>query len=171
MKDVPDSGSDSEENLDSFQGLTKAAIYVGEGPVLYLQIVKTLGVMCTILSIINMPLYLMYSTAANSRVNFLNVNSVFQHFSLGYIGTTIQICQTSHIPYEAGKSLYPNFGEIATNVGNIPRYPPKKMHYKCPLEDGYFKSLDNFGFLYKIDMDFKTYSSGDSRCQKINPDY
>lgn len=31
MKDVPD-----DENNDSFQGLSKASIYVGEGPILYL---------------------------------------------------------------------------------------------------------------------------------------
>ena len=42
MQDVPDSGSDPEENMDSFQGLTNAAIYVGEGAILYLQMVKTL---------------------------------------------------------------------------------------------------------------------------------
>jgi len=63
MQDVPDSGSDSE-NQDSFQGLSSAAIYVGEGAILYLQIVKTLGIMCVILSIINLPLYMVYANAA-----------------------------------------------------------------------------------------------------------
>ena len=36
MKDVPDSASDSDDQLDSFQGLTNASIYVGEGAILYL---------------------------------------------------------------------------------------------------------------------------------------
>jgi hypothetical protein len=36
MKDVPDSGSDSDENFDSFQGLSHASIYLGEGAILYL---------------------------------------------------------------------------------------------------------------------------------------
>ena len=49
MIDVPDSGSDSDENLDSYKGLSKAAIYVGEGAVLYLQIMKTIGIMFLIL--------------------------------------------------------------------------------------------------------------------------
>jgi hypothetical protein len=118
MKDVPDSGSDSMDNLDSFQGLTKAAIYVGEGPVLYLQIVKTLCLMCLALSLINVPLFMMYSSAADGTVNIVNVGSVFTHFSLGYIGTTVQMCQTSHIPIEAVDFKYPFMGPIKYNKEN-----------------------------------------------------
>jgi hypothetical protein len=92
MKDVPDSGSDSE-NHDSFQGLSQAAIYVGEGAILYLQIVKTLGIMCLILSIINMPLYIVYANAANlSPVNIFNMNEVIDAYCLGNIGSTRQVC-------------------------------------------------------------------------------
>jgi hypothetical protein len=37
MKDVPTSSDDSSDNKnDTFKGLSKAAIYIGEGPILYL---------------------------------------------------------------------------------------------------------------------------------------
>jgi hypothetical protein len=87
MQDVPDSGSGSD-NHDSFQGLSQAAIYVGEGAILYLQIVKTLGIMCVILSVINMPLYMIYAHAGNlAPVNVSNMNEVIDGYCLGNIGT------------------------------------------------------------------------------------
>ena len=88
MKDVPD-----DQNKDSFEGLSKAAIYVGEGPIMYLQIMKTLGIMCTLLTIINFPLLMLYSsTSGRVDVNFFNVNSMFTHFHLGNIGRNEYIC-------------------------------------------------------------------------------
>lgn len=36
MRDVPDSDSDSSDTKNTYKGLSNAAIYVGEGPVLYL---------------------------------------------------------------------------------------------------------------------------------------
>ena len=74
--------------------------------------------MCLFLSILNAPLYMMYSTAADGTVNLFNINSIFQHFSLGYIGTTKQICQTSHIPILAVKGLYPGKGPIEVDKAN-----------------------------------------------------
>jgi hypothetical protein len=92
MKDVPDSASDSE-NQDSFQGLSSAAIYVGEGAVLYLQIVKTLGIMCVILSIINIPLYTVYANASNlAPVNIFNMNNLIDAYCLGNIGSIRRVC-------------------------------------------------------------------------------
>ena len=87
MQDVPDSGSDSE-NHDSFQGLSQAAIYVGEGAILYLQIVKTLGIMCVILSVINLPLYMIYAQAGGlAPVNIANMNELVDGYCLGNIGS------------------------------------------------------------------------------------
>ena len=102
MKDVPDSGSDSE-NHDSFEGLSQAAIYVGEGAILYLQIVKTLGIMCVILSIINFPLYIVYANAANlAPVNIFKMSDVIDGYCMGNIGSVRQVCQNNHIPWDAG---------------------------------------------------------------------
>lgn len=61
MKDVPDSDSDSDAN-DTFKGLSPAAIYLGEGAIMYLQMMKTLAVLFFLLTIINIPVYMMYSS-------------------------------------------------------------------------------------------------------------
>ena len=61
MNDLPDTDS-SEDNIknDTYKGLSEAAIYLGEGTVLYLQMMKTLSILFFILSIINFPLYIIY---------------------------------------------------------------------------------------------------------------
>ena len=92
MKDVPTSSDDSSDKNDTFKGLSKAAIHVGEGPILYLQIMKTFSIMCLILSIINLPLFMMYSSTAKDAANFFNMNSLFEHFSLGNIGRKENVC-------------------------------------------------------------------------------
>lgn len=61
MKDVPDSESDSEAN-DTFKGLSSGAVYLGEGAVIYLQMMKTFAILFFVLTILNIPLYLMYSS-------------------------------------------------------------------------------------------------------------
>lgn len=45
------------------------------------------------------------------------------------------------------------------------------MKFKCPLDDGYFNSINHFGLMYKIDMTFKKFANGKSRCKLINPTY
>lgn len=99
MKDVPDDDKD-----DTFEGLSKAAIYVGEGPILYLQIMKTFGIMCIMLVIVNIPLFMMYSSIEGNEVNFFNTNSLFEHFSLGNIGSDRRICQASYLDQNDGKN-------------------------------------------------------------------
>ena len=59
MKDVPDG-----DKVDSYEGLTKAAIFVGEGPILYLQIIKTLAIFCILLTVLNLPLIIIFSSSA-----------------------------------------------------------------------------------------------------------
>jgi hypothetical protein len=92
MKDVPTSSDNSSDANDTFKGLSKAAIYVGEGPILYLQIMKTFSIMCLALTIVNIPLFLMYSSTAKEHANFFSLNSLFEHFSLGNIGREDFIC-------------------------------------------------------------------------------
>lgn len=126
MKDVPDGDA-----ADSFQGLTKAAIYLGEGPVLYLQIIKTLAILCTLLTLINVPLFFMYSSTAGSRVNIFSFDSLFEHFSLGNVGFHAPVCQISHLPVESGQDLYQELGRIDVNAKKVPINPPISMNFKC----------------------------------------
>jgi hypothetical protein len=66
---------------------------VGEGAILYLQIVKTLGLMCVILSIINIPLFAIYANAAHlAPVNIFNIGEIIQGYCLGNIGSVRNVC-------------------------------------------------------------------------------
>ena len=58
MKDLPDSdSSDDPLKNDTYRGLSEASIYLGEGAVLYLQMMKTLAILFFLLILINLPLY------------------------------------------------------------------------------------------------------------------
>ena len=63
MVDVPDSASsgNSDDQNDTYKGLSQASMHLGEGAVLYLQTMKTLAIMFFILTAINLPLYFVYS--------------------------------------------------------------------------------------------------------------
>ena len=60
MADVPDSHSDEDDSEvdDAYRGLENAAIFLGEGPVLYLQIAKTFMWMFVFLCLVNLPAFL-----------------------------------------------------------------------------------------------------------------
>ena len=75
MKDVPDSDSDSEAN-DTFKGLSPASIYLGEGAIMYLQMMKTFSVLFLILTLINVPLCLMYASLTEGN-NYFALNIAF----------------------------------------------------------------------------------------------
>ena len=62
MRDMPDSDSDVSEE-GPFKGLNDAAMYIGEGPILFLQIMKTFSILFTVLSLINAPIFWIYSAA------------------------------------------------------------------------------------------------------------
>lgn len=88
MQDVPDSDDDKgSAGNDTYEGLSRASIYIGEGPFLYLQIIKTFFVMFLLLSIINIPIYMLYSNTSNtSDIATFNMDSIFNMFILGNIG-------------------------------------------------------------------------------------
>lgn len=124
MKDVPD-----DDKEDSFQGLSKAAIYVGEGPILYLQIMKTFAIMCILLVITNIPLFMMYSSITGKNVNFLSTNSLFEHFSLGNIGGDRKLCQVSYLDHDEGLESYPYLTEIELNKELVHTGPGITMNF------------------------------------------
>lgn len=63
LKDLPDSPSDSSELEDEvgFGGLTAAGAHLGVGAILYLQTMKTFALLFFILTIMNLPVYFIYS--------------------------------------------------------------------------------------------------------------
>ena len=142
---------------------------MGEGAILYLQIVKTLGIMCVILSIINIPLFMIYAGAGNiSSVSLFRIEQVIDAYTLGNIGSTREVCSNTHIPFDAGPKLFPELTPIEIDVAGIIRGPPKVMTLRCPLVDDYIAELEQFGFLYKIDYDYDYFTSAKTRCEEVN---
>ena len=84
MNDLPDSGSDSSELEDKygFNGLTGAGVHLGIGAVIYLQSMYTFFILMFVLSIVNIPIYLMYY-----NVSFYKDTISLANFSIGAMGT------------------------------------------------------------------------------------
>ena len=105
MKDVPDSESDSAAN-DTFKGLSPASIHLGEGAVLYLQMMKTFAILFFMLTILNIPVFLMYSSMTVDN-DYMSVQKAWQYFTLGNIGKGNNICGYSNIEYSDAQTIYP----------------------------------------------------------------
>ena len=75
-------------------------MYIGEGPILYLQIQKTFAILFFVLSVLNIPIYWIY--AASNEVS--PVNSVFSYdwksLTIGTLGFKEEQCMTSHVSYD-----------------------------------------------------------------------
>lgn len=169
MKDVPDSASDSDENLDSFQGLSSASIYLGEGAILYLQIMKTLGIMFLILTIINLPVYMIFSRAKkNSEVNIFDIQSVTDNFCLGNIDYFKPLCISSHVNYDKAKELYPNLSPLKTKTFLDLGESKNILQYKCNNEGDYIFEIKTFGFVQLIDYEYDGFTNATERCEIIN---
>ena len=126
--------------------------------------------MCVILSIINIPLYLVYASAAQSGegVNILSMNSVVDGYTLGNIGSVRKVCSNTHIPGDAGPKLFPGLSSIVVDPEAVKFFPPSVMKMRCPLKDDYFFQLSEFAFMNKIDYEFDYFTSANSRCEIVN---
>ena len=60
MAGLPDSDSTQSEEDKEMQGLTIAAVEIGDGAAMYLQSMKTLAIMFLCLTILNLPIYFAY---------------------------------------------------------------------------------------------------------------
>ena len=84
MLDQPDTGSSSSEG-DEDKGITKCSQALGDGATLYLQMMKTFAIMFFLLTILNMPVYIIYEK--NTSGNVLNkLNMLFKYFTIGNLG-------------------------------------------------------------------------------------
>ena len=89
MNDLPDSGSDSSELEDKygFHGLTGAGAHLGIGAIIYLQSMYTFFILFFVLTVLNIPIYLMYY-----NVSFYKVAHSLANFSIGAMGTEQDSC-------------------------------------------------------------------------------
>ena len=60
MADLPDSNSSEDSDADENNGITDVSLALGDGATLYLQMMKTFSIMFLILTILNIPIYVLY---------------------------------------------------------------------------------------------------------------
>jgi hypothetical protein len=76
------SSSSSEEGEGGISACSQA---LGDGASLYLQMMKTLAIMFAILSIVNIPILMIYEN--NTQGNQLDdLSQVFKYFTIGNLG-------------------------------------------------------------------------------------
>lgn len=151
---IPDSASSSSSNLeDGAAGLTMASQCLGDGANLYLQSMKTLAIMFIVLTIVNLPIFVVYQST--TRFNeFSNFAKFFSYFTLGNLARPNLECGYSDLR----KEIKPNCKK---------RAPEIKLECK---EDEYISVMKDFGLLYKYDQATGRLSSGYTECQAIqNP--
>jgi hypothetical protein len=98
MIDLPDSGSSSSEG-DEDKGLTKTSQALGDGASLYLQMMKTLSIMFLLLSLINIPLYIIYHENTSGN-NLGSINQFFKYFTIGNLGQLTKKCSSSNFNHK-----------------------------------------------------------------------
>ena len=64
---------------------------LGDGATLYLQMMKTLTIMFFVLSIMNIPLYVMYENNTDGN-EILNIGQLFKYFTIGNLGQLTKRC-------------------------------------------------------------------------------
>ena len=129
-----DSSSDGSSEEGEAGGINKCTVSLGEGATLYLQTMKTLCIMFVILSIINIPLYAIYSST-EKHPNWTNLSDIFKLTTLGNLGKPDLKCGYSDLKNDM---IY----------GTIDRSPEVKL--KC--DDGeYINKILSFGLLYLDD--------------------
>jgi hypothetical protein len=124
--------------------------------------------MCILLVIVNIPLFLMYSSTAGEDANFFNTESLFKHFSIGNIGSDKDVCQVSYLNHDKGKEMFPYLTDIKLNDEFLPSGPPAIMNFKCHEPNAYIYKIETWGFLYKLDIPLGKFSSGMDTCHLID---
>lgn len=149
LKDLPDSPSDSSELEDEvgFGGLTAAGSHLGVGAILYLQTMKTFALLFFILTILNLPVYFIYSQTT-ARNDYSDLNTVFQYFTFGNLGGTNRACSSIPITFDPTEAQEP-------------------LTLKCGLAHHYMVEVQTWGFLYMWDPRFQAETDGNYVCETI----
>ena len=110
--------------------------------------------MFIVLTIINIPIFMIYQSTTFANNEFTKVNEVFKYFTIGNLGRSAQECG------------YSNVKEILIDdyAGDSPI-----ISLNCP-GGGYIKKLVQFGLLYAEDKRTRQPSNGYSQCHAVkNP--
>jgi hypothetical protein len=102
LMDLPDSESESSELEDEvgFGGLTAAGAHLGVGAILYLQTMKTFCVLFFILTVLNLPVYFLYSQTTLGN-DYSSLDIAFQFFTFGNFGRIKKDCSSVPVTLDA----------------------------------------------------------------------
>ena len=69
MKDLPESNSDSDDGFaeDEPKGITQTSLALGDGATIYLQMMKSFTIMFAILTLVNIPIYIIYEQSTQGN--------------------------------------------------------------------------------------------------------
>jgi hypothetical protein len=128
--------------------------------------------MCSLLTILNVPLFLLYSAPADRRgVNFFNVNSMFTHFHLGNMGRAERVCQVSNLEHGPSLEKFDFLSPVEVNSEGTIASSAQKMHFKCFTEEEYLHKVIDWGFLYKLDLELEGFTRARDKCLAIDGGY
>jgi hypothetical protein len=103
---------------------------------------KTFAIMFFVLTLINMPIYLIYASNTDGN-NYSSLNLFFSYFTLGNLGRSNLKC---------------DYGNVLNNMVLEYDLPPRKLKLAC--DSGYIKEVERFGLLYLDDTKTGEESSG-----------
>jgi hypothetical protein len=67
--------------------------------------------------------------------------------------------------------LYPDLTPIDVNAKRVPINKPLTMQFACKNEKDYISSLEDWGFLFKIDLELEAFSDAQTKCDSIDRKY
>ena len=144
LKDLPPSESESSELEDEvgFGGLSAAGAHLGVGAILYLQTMKTFCVLFFILTILNLPVYFIYSQTTHNN-DYTRLDTVFQYFTFGNFGRIKGTCSSVPVTFNSDQSTF---------------------NLQCDYPSHYMTEILYYGFLYQYDPRLGP-SSGEFQCE------
>jgi hypothetical protein len=121
LDDVPETDSEesSEGDDEKYAGLSAAGSHMGTGAVLYFQMMKGFAMLFAILSVVNIPIFMILGDATLHN-RYYDLNESFRYLTIGNLGQDNDICDS--IPVKFGADGVGKHGEL---------------HFKCQEEDSY----------------------------------
>ena len=84
MIPTSDDENSSDDDNPHAGGINVASLQLSEGAFMYLQSMKTFSIMFAVLSIINLPILMIYQ--GTTKNNSTNINELFKYFTIGNLG-------------------------------------------------------------------------------------
>lgn len=149
---MPDSGSEtsSDEDPVGFGGLTGAGAHIGIGAALYLQTTKTMTILFFILTILNIPIYLIYNSGTSNN-DFHSIDRMWHYFGIGNLRGRTTHCNS--VPIQFDDLLEQD-----------------SLNLQCSEPDQYISKVYSYGYMNHFDPRTQSPSDGQYQCDLITID-